>query len=195
MFRAQSNSIILCILLFAVSLFVFSRGLSIHGAEYRDDEVFYFKSTQEMVHGGNLLSPIYFGEDRFQKPILYYWLVIASYKVFGINWFGARFVAVFFAALTVCLTWLIGKELFEKKTAILAALNIASEYFQIVKERDELLGECEIVASFYSDDHTWQGLVHRDHGEWSGWDGTLIANDGGERAAELLAKIREATNG
>ena len=27
----------------------------------------------------------------------------------------------------------------EKKTAILAALNIASEYFQVVKERDELL--------------------------------------------------------
>jgi len=30
-------------------------------------------------------------------------------------------------------------DLTEKKTAILAALNIASEYFQIVKERDELL--------------------------------------------------------
>jgi len=27
----------------------------------------------------------------------------------------------------------------DKKTAILAALNIASEYFQIVKERDDLL--------------------------------------------------------
>ena len=31
------------------------------------------------------------------------------------------------------------EDLSEKKTAILAALNIASEYFQIVKERDELL--------------------------------------------------------
>jgi len=27
----------------------------------------------------------------------------------------------------------------EKKTAILAALNIASEYFQVMKERDDLL--------------------------------------------------------
>ena len=31
------------------------------------------------------------------------------------------------------------KDLPEKKAAILAALNIASEYFQIVRERDELL--------------------------------------------------------
>ena len=29
----------------------------------------------------------------------------------------------------------------EKKTAILAALNIASEYFQVVQERDELLSK------------------------------------------------------
>lgn len=29
----------------------------------------------------------------------------------------------------------------EKKTAILAALNIASEYFKILKERDELLAD------------------------------------------------------
>jgi cell division protein ZapA len=29
----------------------------------------------------------------------------------------------------------------EKKTAILAALNIASDYFQVVKERDELLAK------------------------------------------------------
>jgi cell division protein ZapA len=29
----------------------------------------------------------------------------------------------------------------EKKTAILAALNIANEYFQVVRERDELLSK------------------------------------------------------
>jgi len=92
-----------------------------HGLEYRDDEIFYFKSTQEMLQTGDVLSPTYFGEDRFQKPILYYWLVLLSYKIFGVNWFGARFVAVFFAALSVCVTWLIGKTLFNRKVATLSA--------------------------------------------------------------------------
>ena len=93
-----------------------------HGLEYRDDEIFYFKSTQEMLQNGNILSPTYFGEDRFQKPILYYWMVLLSYKIFGVNWFGARLVAVIFAGLTVCLTWLIGRALFNRRVAALSAV-------------------------------------------------------------------------
>ena len=86
----KDTVVFLC--LFLLSLFVFSRGLNIHGLEYRDDEIFYFQSTQEMLKSGDILSPTYFGEDRFQKPILYYWLVLLSYKLFGIGWFSARFV-------------------------------------------------------------------------------------------------------
>ena len=32
-----------------------------------------------MLKTGNYLSPTYFGEDRFQKPILFYWLILAAY--------------------------------------------------------------------------------------------------------------------
>lgn len=112
----------LCCALFAAGLFVFTRGLSLHGLEYRDDEIFYYKSTQEMVQSGDILSPTYFQEDRFQKPILFYWLILFSYKIFGVNWFAARFVASVFAAFTVVLTWLIAKELFTRRTAYLSAV-------------------------------------------------------------------------
>lgn len=118
----SKEDIVVCLLLFFLSLFIFTRGLSIHGLEYRDDEIFYYKSTQEMIHSGNIMSPTYFGENRFQKPILYYWLVMSSYKIFGINWFGARWVAVVFAGMTVCVTWLIGKVLFDRKVATLGAV-------------------------------------------------------------------------
>ncbi len=121
MLRSKED-IVACLLLFFLCLFIFTRGLSVHGLEYRDDEIFYFKSTQEMAHTGNIMSPTYFGENRFQKPILYYWFVLASYKIFGINWFGARFVAALFAGLTVCLTWLTGKALFDRKVATLSAV-------------------------------------------------------------------------
>jgi len=112
-----------CFLLLIVSIFVFTRGLSIHGSEYRDDEIFYYQSTKEMIKTQNIWSPTYFGENRFQKPILYYWLILSSYKIFGVNWFGARFVAVIFAALTVCLTWLIARDFFDdRKIANLSAV-------------------------------------------------------------------------
>ncbi|MFH0984171.1 MAG: glycosyltransferase family 39 protein, partial [Candidatus Omnitrophota bacterium] len=111
-----------CILLFVVSIFVLTSGLSVHGIEYRDDEIFYFRSTQEMLQTRDFLSPTYFGENRFQKPILYYWLVLFSYSLFGVNWFAARLVAVVFAGLTVCVTWLIGKTLFNRRVATLSAV-------------------------------------------------------------------------
>ncbi|MBN1870470.1 MAG: glycosyltransferase family 39 protein [Candidatus Omnitrophica bacterium] len=125
MFRSRSD-IVICIFLFFLSLVVFSRGLSIHGLEYRDDEIFYFQSTQEMVATGDIFSPKYFGENRFQKPILYYWMVLVAYKIFGVNWPAARSVAVLFSGLTVCVTWLIGKILFDRKTATLSALILIS---------------------------------------------------------------------
>lgn len=119
----QSRSdIIVCFLLFALGIFVFAQNLGVHGLEYRDDEIFYYKSTHDMVDTGEYLSPKYFGEDRFQKPILFYWLVLLSYKIFGMNWFGARFVSVFFAGMTVWCTWMIGKSLFNRKVATLSTI-------------------------------------------------------------------------
>lgn len=44
----------------------------------------------------------------------------------------------------------------------------------------------ERALKFYADEHSWEGLVHIKNGEWSGWDGTLIANDNGTRAREAL---------
>src|SRR3989338_835144 len=114
------------LVIFIAGLFLFTRHLSHHGLEFRDDEIFYVKSTQEMVKTGNYLSPKYFGSDRFQKPILHYWLIILSYKIFGINWFAARFVGVIFGALTLCVSWLIAKELFDRRTATLSVVILST---------------------------------------------------------------------
>ena len=120
-FFIQNNKYIL-IFFMLLSVFVYSRSLDVHGLEYRDDEIFYFKSSQEMITQEDFISPKYFGKDRFQKPILYYWLLVLSFKIFGINWFAARIFSVLFAGFTVCLTWLIANRLFDKRTANLSSL-------------------------------------------------------------------------
>ena len=111
-----------CLFFFVLSFFIYSRALGVKALEFRDDEIFYFKASQEMLHSGNFLSPTYFGENRFQKPILFYWLVIASYKLFGTSWASGRLVAVLFASLSVSLTWLMARKLFDEKIARLSAL-------------------------------------------------------------------------
>ena len=45
------------------------------------DEAFYAEAAREMVESGDWLTPHYNYEDRFQKPILYYWLAAAAFVV------------------------------------------------------------------------------------------------------------------
>ena len=68
---------------------------------YHSDENFYVESSRNMVESGDYLTPIYLDKKRFAKPILYYWLVSASYKVFvlvnmEVNTFVANRDALFF---------------------------------------------------------------------------------------------------
>ncbi|MGE0268391.1 MAG: ArnT family glycosyltransferase [Candidatus Omnitrophota bacterium] len=120
--KTKQLDLITCLFIVFLSLFIFVNGLNVHGFEFRDDEIFYVKSTTEMVQSGNIMSPKYFGEDRFQKPILFYWLILLSYKMFGISWFSARFVSCLFAAATLVVTWLTAKSLFNRRVANLATL-------------------------------------------------------------------------
>ena len=122
----RGRNIAFALIIFGTSLFLFTRGLELYGFEYRDDEIFYVKSTQEMITTNHYLAPSYFGEHRFQKPILYYWMILLSYKFFGIGWVGARMVAALFGALTVLLTWKMAEELCDKKIAWMSAVILAT---------------------------------------------------------------------
>jgi len=54
------------------------------------DEAFYAEAGREMVERGDYLTPYFGYEPRFQKPILFYWLVVAAYHLAGIDEAAAR---------------------------------------------------------------------------------------------------------
>lgn len=56
---------------------------------YQGDETFYTVSAEHMVRSGDWLVPVYFGEARFQKPILTYLLVASSYALLGVSLWSA----------------------------------------------------------------------------------------------------------
>lgn len=55
------------------------------------DEAVFSQATREMVESGDWLTPTYNGVNRYDKPILFYWMMGLSYKTFGVNEWGARF--------------------------------------------------------------------------------------------------------
>ncbi|MFN3481068.1 MAG: ArnT family glycosyltransferase [Thermodesulfovibrionales bacterium] len=94
------------------------------------DEAVFAEATKEMVQSGDLITPTYNGENRYDKPILFYWLMAASYKVFGINEFATRFSSAL-SGFILCLGLLFFLRQFtDEKMALYAVTSLAiSIYF------------------------------------------------------------------
>ncbi len=70
------------------------------------DEGRFAQASREMAHAGELVVPTFGDRDRYDKPILIYWTVIASYELFGVSPGAARLPSNLAAALTVAiLAW------------------------------------------------------------------------------------------
>ncbi len=95
---------------------------------YHADENFYVTTTRNMVESGDYITPVYHDKKRFAKPILFYWLVAASYKTFGINLYSARLVSAMFGTLCIPLIYIIARRIFDKQTAIISALLLPGCY-------------------------------------------------------------------
>src|SRR5262245_29846733 len=78
----------LCVLLFFV-------GLGSVGLTDRD-EGRNAEAGREMLETGDWITPTFNYEPRFYKPALVYWLMSASYRLFGVSEFAARFPSALF---------------------------------------------------------------------------------------------------
>jgi 4-amino-4-deoxy-L-arabinose transferase-like glycosyltransferase len=54
------------------------------------DEPAYAQAAREMMERGDWVTPTFNGNPRFDKPVLFYWLIIASYRIFGVTEFAVR---------------------------------------------------------------------------------------------------------
>lgn len=99
------------------------------------DEPVYAETPKEMIAFHDFLSPRIYGEYWYDKPPMYYWLVAASFKVFGISEFAARFPSAVLALATVWLLyWRVGKQL-GQRVGLYAGLILATsiEFFYLAK--------------------------------------------------------------
>lgn len=68
------------------------------------EEARYAEIPRQMLREGRLLVPVLHGEEYWQKPPLLYWLVMASYKVFGVHDWAARLIPALAGVICVGLT-------------------------------------------------------------------------------------------
>ena len=74
------------------------------------DEPRYAQVAREMFERGDWITPKLAGFDWFEKPALLYWLQIASFKIFGVGEFAARFGSALFGLGTILSLWILGRQ-------------------------------------------------------------------------------------
>lgn len=89
------------------------------------DEAVYAVATREMLRTGDWLAPMYNGLPFFDKPILFYWLQLISFKLFGATEFAARLVPAVSSVGVIAATWLAGRAFFGREIGRIAALFVA----------------------------------------------------------------------
>ncbi len=127
----KNVAIILFLIIF--SFLIYSYGMGNIGLT-DPDETFYAQTAKEMIERHNFSTPFIFGHPQFEKPILFYWLLIFSFKLFGIaEW--ARLWPALFGTLGVVVTFLMGKAMFTRKVGLYAALILAASFLYLGSSR------------------------------------------------------------
>lgn len=120
------------------------------------DEAFYAEAGREMVSSGDWLTPYYNFETRFQKPILFYWLVSATYTAAGIGEAQARLWAALAGIGLALVTAAAGRRWYDEASALLAGAIVATcfGYFSIGR-----LALPDLPLAFFITLATWAVLV------------------------------------
>ena len=92
------------------------------GDLYSETEGQYAGAAREMVESHQWLLPTNDGIPRLQKPPLLYWLIIISFRLFGVNAAAARLPVALAVVASVALIFLIGEKLTDYWRGFIAGL-------------------------------------------------------------------------
>ncbi len=96
--RGRGAATLLLLLLLSGILFFFRLGTP---GLFDADEPAYAQAAREMQETGDWITPRFNGQPRFDKPALFYWLILLSYRLFGVTEFAVRFWSALAAVLLV----------------------------------------------------------------------------------------------
>ena len=89
------------------------------------DESRYAQIPREMLQAGDWVLPTLQGEPYLDKPPLFYWLVLLSYRAFGVHDWAARLVPALAVHLTLLAAYLFGRRSAGDRPAFLGTMALA----------------------------------------------------------------------
>ena len=121
----------LLLLVFLSAALVFLPALGSAGI-IDSSEGYYAEGAREMVESGDYITPHLNYAPWYEKPVLTYWLMAASYKVFGVSEFAARFPAALSGILLTGFIFSLSRVFLSRRAAFLAAMVLISQPLFVV---------------------------------------------------------------
>jgi len=120
----EKRNLILCILLAAA---VLPYWIGIGDSTLWDaNEAFYAETPRVMMETGDYISPSFNAQPRFNKPPLTYWIVAASYQVFGVSEWSERLPIVLAAMGLIAAAFVIARVVWGTQAGLWAAIVMAT---------------------------------------------------------------------
>ncbi len=121
-----------------------------HSSVWDTTEAFYAQIPREMVESENWLVPTFNGTPRLDKPPLSHWVVGGVYRLFGIRLLWERLVMALAAAGSLAAVYLIGRQLFDARVALVGVGILSTTFrFHAAARRlpmDMLMLLCDLLA-------------------------------------------------
>lgn len=113
--------------------------------------------ASEMLYRGDFIVPHLNEEILLTKPPLFHWIIISSYKVFGISEFSARFPSAVAGVLIVLVVFLLGKSLWKEQYGLYAGLLLLLSPMFFWSARCARIDAMLLLYSTFSFYCFWQG--------------------------------------
>ncbi len=91
--------------------------------------------AREMLVSGDWITPHFNSLTYLDKPVVYFWLVAASFRVAGVSEFAARVPSALMALGTLILTWLMARKMFGDAAGLRAGIIWATMPLVIIFSR------------------------------------------------------------
>ena len=141
----------LLVLLFIPTFFVFLGSAAITDS----DEAYYAEASREMIESGDWITPRFNYDVRFEKPILFYWMVAATYAVAGVSEGAARFWAAMSGVGLVMVAYATGRRWIDDDAGFLGGAITATSFAAAAMARQSLP---DLPLAFFVTLAVWAGV-------------------------------------
>jgi 4-amino-4-deoxy-L-arabinose transferase-like glycosyltransferase len=130
---AKVFDIIYSVFIFAAGLIIFSRELSEVPPGIHGDEVIEENLGRQLVNG--YIMPVFNDNGQFQLTVLHNWIVGVAGKIFGTDITTGRWLSIIVGASSLIFVYLLVKELFNRRAAVLSSAFLSCFFMQIFYSR------------------------------------------------------------